>query len=141
MIYTELTNKALKISFEAHKNQVDKSGVPYIFHPYEVASSLKEENEICVALLHDVVEDSDITLQDLAKDFPPQIIEAIKLLTHDEKVPYLEYVKKIKTNKIATNVKLSDLHHNSRADRLVAVTEEDLQRLEKYKTAIQILEN
>lgn len=68
MIYTTLTKKALKICFNAHKNQVDKTGVPYVFHPFHLAEQMDTEDSVCVALLHDVVEDTDITFDDLTKE-------------------------------------------------------------------------
>lgn len=140
MFYTELTKKAMKISFEAHKNQVDKNGMPYIYHPVHLAEQMTDENTICVALLHDVVEDTDITFEDLSKEgFPDEIIAALKLMTHDKSVPYMDYVKQIATNPIASAVKLADLRHNSDLTRLDVVDEKALARAEKYKQAIALL--
>ena len=140
MIYTPLTKKALKISFDAHKNQVDKSGMPYVYHPFHLAGQMDDEYTTCVALLHDVVEDTDITLDDLKKEgFPKEVTDAIVLMTHDDDVPYLEYVAKIKKNPIATSVKLADLKHNSDLTRLDEVDSKALERVEKYRKAIQIL--
>ena len=140
MIYTELTKKAMKIAFEAHKEQVDKTGVPYIYHSIHLAEQMNEEDTICVALLHDVVEDTNVTFEDLEKEgFTREIIEALKLLTHDESVPYLEYVKEIKNNSIATAVKIADLNHNSDLTRLDVIDEKAKDRVEKYKKAIEIL--
>ena len=136
MIYTKLTKKALLISFNAHKDQHDKSGMPYVYHPYEVASRMNDEYSTCTALLHDVVEDTDITLDDLSKEgFPREIIEALSCMTHDKSVPYDEYIKMIKTNPIATKVKLADLEHNSNPDRLDNIDEKMQQRFEKYNKA------
>lgn len=139
MIYTDLTKKALKISFNAHKDQVDKSGMPYVYHPFHLAEQMDDEYSTCVALLHDVVEDTDTTLDDLAKIFPKEVIDAITLMTHDDSVPYLDYVKEIKNNPIATKVKLADLKHNSDLTRLDKVDYKALERVEKYKKAIDIL--
>ncbi len=140
MLYTRLTKKAMKIAFEAHKDQVDKTGVPYIYHPIHLAEQMDDEVSICVALMHDVVEDTDTTFEDLEKEgFTKDIIDALKLLTHDEAVPYLEYVKEIKQNSIATKVKLADLNHNSDLSRLDVVDEKAMERLEKYKKSIAIL--
>lgn len=141
MIYTEKTKKALLISFNAHKDQLDKSGIPYVYHPYEVAEHMETETETCVALLHDVVEDTDTTLDELAEIFPQEVIDALRLMTHDPEVPYLDYVKKIKDNPLARKVKLADLRHNSDLSRLNNATKKDLKRVDKYKEAIQILEN
>lgn len=142
VVYTILTKKAMKISFEAHKNQTDKNGMPYIFHPIHLAEQMTDEKTICVALLHDVVEDTDITFEQLKKEgFTRDIIDALKLLTHNESVSYMDYIKEIKTNAIATAVKLTDLKHNSDLSRLDTVDEKAKKRVEKYKKAIELLSN
>lgn len=141
MLYTELTKKAMKISFEAHKNQTDKNGMPYIYHPIHLAEQMTDEATICVALLHDVVEDTNITFEQLeAEGFSNEIISAIKLMTHDDYVPYMDYVTEIKKNPVATAVKLADLRHNSDLTRLDVIDEKALKRAEKYKKAIALLE-
>ncbi len=141
MLYTELTKKAMKIAFDVHKEQTDKTGLPYIYHPIHLAEQMKDEQSICVALLHDTVEDGDISFELLRKiGFTEEIISAIELLTHDENVPYMEYVKKISQNPIAKTVKLADLKHNSDLSRLTVVDEKALSRYEKYKAAILLLE-
>lgn len=140
MLYTELTNKAMRIAYEAHKDQYDKGGVPYIFHPYHLAEQLEEEYDICVALLHDVVEDTDISLDDIAKEsFPKEVVEAVGLLTRDKEENYLDYVRKIKTNPIAKKVKLLDLAHNSEPTRLINGKEKSASLLDRYKKAKAIL--
>lgn len=140
MIYTNLTKKAMKVAFDAHKNQVDKNGIPYIYHPVHLAEQMTDESTICVALLHDVVEDTDMTFEQLADEgFTDEIIDALRPMTHDEAVPYMEYVEKIKTNPIATAVKLADLRHNSDLTRLDTVNEKALERAAKYKKAIELL--
>lgn len=141
MIYTPLTKKAIKLCFEAHKDQVDKSGLPYVFHPFHLAEQMESEDAAVVALLHDVVEDTDYTLEDLrGMGYPPQVLEALALLTHDKAVPYLEYVKAIKHNPLARRVKLADLRHNSDLSRLDTVDEKAMERVKKYAQAIQLLE-
>lgn len=141
MIYTPLTKKAIKLCFAAHKDQVDKSDLPYVFHPFHLAEQMKTEDTAVVALLHDVVEDTDYTLDDLrGMDYPPQVIEALGLLTHDKTVPYLEYVVAIKENPIARVVKLADLRHNSDMSRLDYVDEKVERRIQKYAEAIKLLE-
>ena len=141
MLYTEQTKKAMKIAYNAHKDQTDKNGIPYIYHPIHLAEQMDDENTICVALLHDVVEDTDITLEELKSEgFHDEVIAALKLLTHDDKVPYMEYVRAVKENPIATKVKLADLRHNSDLTRLDIVDEKAVKRAEKYKEAINILE-
>ena len=140
MIYTEMTKKALKLCFKAHKDQTDKSGMPYVFHPFHLAENMTDEYTTTVALLHDVVEDTDCTLSDL-KDmgFPEKVTDALALLTHDKSVPYTEYVEAIKQNPVARAVKLADLAHNSDLSRLDTVDEKALKRVEKYKKAMEIL--
>lgn len=103
-----------------------------MYHPFRVASKMDDEFSTCVALLHDVVEDTSTTIADLrAMGFPMAVTEALALMTHDKTVPYMDYVLKIKTNEIATKVKLADLADNSDLSRLERVTEADLERVKK----------
>ena len=140
MIYTDKTKKAMKLCYEAHKDQVDKTGVPYVFHPFHVAEQMTSEASTIVALLHDVVEDTDYTLEDIAAaGFGKEIVEAVALMTHEDDVPYLDYVAKLKDNPIAREVKLADLAHNSDLSRLGEIDDETKQRLEKYEKAKAIL--
>ena len=143
MIYTALTKKALRIAFDAHKDQVDKTGLPYVFHPYHLAEQMETEDEVCIALLHDVVEDSTITIDDLrAEGFSGNVIDALVLLTHDceKKSEYTDYIREIKTNPLATKVKLADLRHNSDETRVDDVDGKMLLLWEKYRNAIELLE-
>ena len=141
MIYTPITKKALKLCFEAHKEQVDKSGMPYVFHPFHLAEQMLTEETTVVALLHDLVEDTDYTIEDLTSmGFGKNITDAIALMTHDDNVAYMDYVRKIKNNPIAKAVKLADLKHNSDLSRLDDINEKALQRKEKYQKAIALLE-
>ena len=128
MIYTEMTIKAMKIAYEAHLGQLDYNDVPYIFHPYHIAEQMDDEVSCTVALLHDVVEDTPITLSDLEQIFPAQVVEIVRLLTHDEGVDYFDYIREIKKNPIATKVKLEDLKHNSDESRSIGsnLSEEQL---------------
>lgn len=140
MIYTDATKKAMKLCFQAHKDQTDKSGIPYVFHPIHLAEQMKDEDTTVVALLHDVVEDTTYTPEDLAAmGFNDRVIAAIRLMTHDENIPYMEYVAKIKENPIAKAVKLADLAHNSDTTRLDTVDAKAAARVEKYTTAIRLL--
>lgn len=140
MIYTDMTKKALKLCFDAHKNQLDKSGLPYVFHPFHLAEQMETEETTIVALLHDVVEDTDYTIEDLIKEgFNKTITDAITLMTHADNVDYMDYVRGIKENPIAKAVKLADLAHNSDLSRLDVVDEKALRRVEKYKQAIALL--
>lgn len=140
MIYTELTKKALKLCFEAHKDQKDKSGLPYVFHPFHLAEQMSTEEATVVALLHDVIEDTDYTIEDLIKmGYSKEITDAIALMTHAKNVDYMDYVRVIKENPIARAVKLADLRHNSDLTRLDVVDEKALARKEKYQKAIDLL--
>lgn len=139
MIYTVNTRKAMEIAYKAHHGQVDKSGVPYIFHPIHLAEQMDTEEECIVALLHDVVEDTEMTFEQLEKDFSETVIQALKLVTRDKNEDYMQYVEKIKINPIAKKVKLADLHHNSDKTRLEKMTLIDLKRNEKYEKAIEFL--
>ena len=142
MIYTPLTKKALKLCFEAHKNQVDKTGLPYVFHPFHLAEQMKDEYSTVCALLHDVVEDTEYTFEDLINmGFPNEVVEALKFLTHADDVPYMDYVKALSVNPIAKAVKIADLTHNSDTSRLDVVDEWALKREEKYKKALEFLNN
>ena len=141
MIYTPKTKKALRLCFDAHKEQVDKTGLPYVFHPFHLAEQMTDEATTVCALLHDVVEDTEMTLEDLAAmGFGSDVIEALRLLTHDPSVPYFDYVAAISQNPIARRVKLADLRHNSDLSRMDEIDEWALARTEKYKTAIRMLE-
>lgn len=142
MIYTEMTKKAMKIAFIAHHEQFDKSGIPYIFHPYHLAEQMDDETGVIVALLHDVVEDTNWTLDELADEgFSDEVIEALKLLTHNGNMDYFDYIQQIKqsSNSYAKQVKLADLRHNSNPSRLTMIDEKVLMNLEKYEMAISIL--
>ena len=141
MIYTELTKKAMRIAYDAHNGQFDKCGVPYIFHPVHLAEQMTTEYTCCAALLHDTVEDTDLTFDDLrAAGMPPAVVFAVQLLTHDPAVDYFDYVRAIKQNPIAKAVKLADLAHTSDLSRLVRITPEDIERNRKYAEAKAILE-
>jgi len=141
MIYTDMTKQALRLCFEAHKDQTDKSGLPYVFHPFHLAEQMPDEECVIVALLHDVMEDTGYGITDLAAlGFSKPVLEALELMTHDSQVPYLEYVAALKHNRIARTVKLADLRHNSDLTRLNDISDKDIRRVEKYKKAILLLE-
>ena len=140
MIYTPLTKKALRLCFDCHKEQIDKTGLPYVFHPFHLAEQMDDEISTVCALLHDVVEDTELTVKDLGDmGFPDKVLEVLTLLTHEDQVPYMDYVKKIKTNPIATKVKIADLTHNSDLTRLDFIDEYAVRRNQKYAQALEIL--
>ena len=133
MIYTPMIKKALRLAYDAHHGQLDKSeDIPYIHHPLHLAEQMYDEISCTVALLHDVVEDTPITLEDLAKEFPPEVVEAVDLLTHKEDVDYFDYIRAIRGNHVAFMVKLADLNHNSDFTRC-AGSDISQERLEGWK--------
>mgnify|MGYP007069928911 CR=1 FL=1 len=145
MIYNSRVNWALKVAYGAHMGQKDRAGVPYIFHPYHLAEQMDTDDEIIVALLHDIIEDTDLSLNDLiklddAEVFTPEIIEALQFLTHRKDAHYSDYIYRIRKNDLATKVKLADLKHNSDMTRLKKIKESDLKRNKKYSLAIKALE-
>lgn len=143
MIYTALTKKAMRIAYDAHHGQVDKTGDPYIFHPFHLAEQMEDEFTTCAALLHDVVEDTAVAFEDLEAEFPSEVTEALRLLTHEKDTPYLDYVAAIADNPIARSVKLADLEHNSDESRFAGcdcVSKEAKARLRsKYAEARTLL--
>ncbi|MBR1747379.1 MAG: HD domain-containing protein [Clostridia bacterium] len=119
MIYTEMTQKAMKIAYEAHLGQYDKGGVPYIFHPTHLAEQMETEATATAALLHDVVEDTPLTIEDLRRaGISEEVLTAVELLTHKKDTDYFEYVRAIKKNPVARAVKIADLRHNTDPTRL-----------------------
>lgn len=130
--------RAFFIAARAHKGQRDKGGKPYIFHPLNVSLNVKGKDEKIVALLHDVIEDTSYTIDDL-KFLTEDQRDSLLLLTHDKDISYMTYIEEIKKNKIASRVKLADLDQNMKLKRLKTVTEKDLERLEKYKRARDLL--
>ncbi len=137
MIYTPLTYLAMRIAYDAHHGVLDRSGAPYVFHPYEVASRMDDEVSTAVALLHDVVEDTDMTFEDLkAKGIPEEVIDPLRYLTHDPAVPYMDYIRKIAENPVAIKVKLSDLKHNMDESRYCRpMTEREAAKQKVYEEA------
>lgn len=131
---------ALSIAKKAHKGQYDKAGVDYIEHPLFVASLVDTQEEKAVALLHDVLEDSPYTAEELIlAGLPETVVSAVQILTKKKGQDYQQYLELVKSSPIARRVKLADLKHNSDLSRLATVTEKDLERLEKYKKAIDYL--
>lgn len=133
--------RAIAIALRGHEGQTDRYGHPYILHPLQVMMEMDTETEMTAAVLHDVVEDSDMTLDDLAQEgFSAEVVEAVRLLTHDkEEISYEEYVRRLKPNPIARKIKLTDLQHNMDIRRMDQVQEKDMARLEKYRAAWETL--
>lgn len=125
--------KAIIISAKAHTGQVDKGGAPYILHPLTLMMKVKSEDEKIVALLHDVIEDTPITLDELREEgFSEEILEAVDLLTRKKGEQYWSYLAKLKENPLAKRVKIEDLKHNMDLSRISPITEKDLSRRDKY---------
>ena len=131
---------ALSIATEAHRGQFDKAGIDYIEHPIYVASQVDTEEEKAVALLHDVIEDSPFTAEELLlAGLLETVVTAVQILSKKKGQDYQTYLENVKSNPLARVVKLADLKHNSDLSRLSSVTDKELERLEKYKKAIDYL--
>ncbi|SYZ77794.1 HD domain-containing protein [Trichococcus shcherbakoviae] len=135
-----LEELAFEIAKEAHAGQTDKAGLDYILHPLQVAAEMTTDEEKAVALLHDIIEDTDVTANELlAKGLPDNVVEAVKALTKKHNQNYAAYLAGVKKNRLATAVKLADLKHNSDLSRLEKITQKDRERAEKYRKAIEYL--
>jgi tRNA(adenine34) deaminase len=138
----DYVKQAHKIAIEAHKGQKDRGGKNYIRHPEFVASLMTTDQEKAAAFLHDVLEDTAVTKQDLLdQGIPPQVVEAVQVLTKQRGEPYQAYLERVKLNPISKKVKLGDLKHNSDLGRLKVVTDKDRARKVKYQKAMAFLED
>ena len=136
MGYSGDVDKARKIAEEAHKGAVDKAGKPYIFHPERVAASVKTPEKKVVAWLHDVVEDTDVSIEEIEREFGPETAEAVKAITHGKDEPWAAYLTRVKANEVAKAVKIADLIDNSNLSRLPEVKPKDVMRQAKYNRAV-----
>lgn len=150
MIYTELVKKAMEICLDAHRGQFDKGGYPYVFHPIHIAEQMDTEDEIIVALLHDVLEMSHYSIRDfMDAGFSTKVIHSLCVLTRFPEDPYLktyeEYIENIKGDAIATKVKLADLKHNLDTTRLhtAKLSDPNLYQslMKRYRKAVELLES
>ncbi len=141
MFYSEKVRKAALIAYNAHKDQSDKGGYPYIMHPIHIAEQMETEDETIAALLHDVIEDTDIGFDYLKKEgFSDTVINCLKILTKDPNEDYMDYIRKIKkTGGIALKIKKADMAHNMIAERISKKIQSDESRMEKYRAAFDIL--
>lgn len=131
---------AIAIATKAHEGQVDKAGKPYIAHPLKLMAQMDSLESKIVAVLHDAIEDSELTIQDLVKEgFPSSITEAIAAITKLDGESYADYILRVKANPIAIKVKIADLKHNLDLSRIPNPTEQDFQRLAKYQQVLQEL--
>lgn len=140
MYYSEMVKKAVNVMFEAHKEDFDKGGYPYVFHPFYLATKVEGENETCVALLHDVIEDhgDKYSFEYLENEgFNKEIIDALKLLTHNKEIPYMDYIANIAKNNVAKVVKIEDLKHNLDIRR---TSGEKAKKYDIYVKALEFLE-
>jgi (p)ppGpp synthase/HD superfamily hydrolase len=132
--------RALQIAVKAHAGAKDKAGAPYIFHPIRVMMRCRTDDAKIVALLHDVVEDTDVTFDDLsAEGFSEKVLAALRFVTHFEEDSYDAYVEKIAANPIAVEVKLADLEDNSDIRRLKMMDQNSAERFAKYLRAYRFL--
>jgi (p)ppGpp synthase/HD superfamily hydrolase len=133
--------RAITIAAQAHAGQVDKAGAPYILHPIRVMLRMNTDEERMVAVLHDVIEDSDWTLDRLrAEGFPEAVLEAIESVSRRPEETYEEYVLRAGRSAMGRRVKLADLEDNSDLSRIAEPTEKDRARIEKYRRAIALLQ-
>lgn len=133
---SEMIAAARLIAKLAHKGQKDKAGIDYFTHPEAVAAMLETPEEKVVGYLHDTVEDTDVTVEEIRTVFGDEIADAVALMTHADGVPYMDYVKEIGKNPLARKVKLADLTHNMDISRIPNPTQRDYDRIEKkYKPA------
>ena len=137
--HPNLFQQAVILSVAAHSGQLDKSSVPYILHPMAVASRCKTEDERIVAVLHDVVEDTELTLESLMEFFPAPIVEAVDAITHRKNEPYDDYLDRVILNKIALPVKIQDIHHNQERMNFLEDEETKKRLIKKYDHAIEFL--
>ncbi len=129
-----LLEEAIEIAVEAHKGRKDRYGQPYILHPLRVMIRMNTEQEKITAVLHDVIEDTDITMEDLRKKgFTENILTAVDCMTKREGEPYDDYIKRTKSNPISLKVKIADLEDNMDIRRIKNITEKDIERLNKYR--------
>lgn len=138
MIYTNPIIECLRFVEEVHHGQYDKLGVPYLLHPVAVAEQMTTENEILVALLHDVVEDTSVTLDDLRdRGYSDEVVAAVDILTRRSGEPYSTYIERVSTNELARRIKLADLQHNLQPDRVKLLGNDTL--VKRYEKALRQL--
>lgn len=138
--YELLLQRAIAIAAKAHEEQVDKAGNPYLDHPLFVMENVTSLEQKIVAVLHDAVEDSELTLEQLrSEDFPEVIVSAIAAITKIEGEAYAAYLERVIANPIALRVKIADVTHNLDIRRIANPTEADFQRMAKYKKVLSQL--
>lgn len=135
-----MLSRAIILATQYHDGQVDKAGLPYIFHPLAVAGECTTEDQQVVAVLHDIVEDTHCTLPELRFHFPEHIVDAVDAITYREGEGRINYYLRLRQNRLAKSVKLHDVRHNLREDRLGKLDAETRTRLRvKYATALEVI--
>jgi (p)ppGpp synthase/HD superfamily hydrolase len=136
----QLIERSLTIALRAYAGKTDKAGREYILHPLRVMAKMKTDQEMSAALLHDVLEDSEITAEQLlAEGIPVEVVEAVQFLSKDEDEEYMDFVARTKKNRLAAKVKLADIEDNIDVLRLTSLDENDLARIKKYHSAWRFL--
>jgi (p)ppGpp synthase/HD superfamily hydrolase len=131
-----MLEKAIQCAVKAHAGQKDKAGAPYILHPLRIMMKMENQDGMIAAMLHDVVEDSSVTLADLrAEGFSEEVIAAVDHLTRREGETYEIFINRLRHNPLAVKVKLADLEDNMDIRRIENVTERDIERIQKYQAA------
>lgn len=131
----------MRTAYKAHHEQLDRGGVPYIFHLIHVAEQMNTEELVCVALLHDILEDTSLTAKDLrTRGFSKDIVQAVEVITKKDDDTYQSYIEEVKRSNLARKVKIEDLKHNMDVSRLKGMTEKDKERKAKYVEALLFLE-
>lgn len=131
---------ALELALEIHRDQLDRYGRPYILHPIRVMMRLESEADKTAAILHDVIEDSNLTLEGLkSRGCPPEIVKTVDLLSRREEEDYFDYIDRAKQSDSAVRIKIADLEDNMDILRIPEVKPDDLERLDKYRRAWEIL--
>ena len=138
----KLLERAIKLAKKYHEGQFDKGGYPYIEHPLRVMNGVESIDEKILAVLHDVLEDCNVSRDELINEGIPEcLVEKLEILCKGKNEKYFYYIDRIKVDQLTINVKLSDLEDNMNLKRLKEVTDKDMKRLEKYRKAKEILEN
>jgi len=135
-----IIEKSLEIALKAYKGQKDKAGKTYILHPLRIMAKMNTEEEMSVAMLHDVIEDSDYTFEDLISEgIPANVANAVQALSKNKDENYEQFIERILRNKLASKIKLADIEDNINILRLDTVTQKDLERISKYHKAWKTL--
>ena len=131
---------AISLAAEAHRRKKDKAKAPYILHPLRVMLRMETETDRIIAVLHDVVEDTSVTLWDLQiAGYSAEIVDAVKYLTKAKEEEYEDFIERIKGNTLAIKIKIADLEDNLNFERIKEPGEDDLKRYEKYRRALAVL--